>query len=213
MTSRERLVAAARGGRADQQPVISWPEVSEDADAFIVKPSEVAQALEANPHKAVLAEVMNPFGRAVQFRLPLSTLLREEPERGQEELERLVQVTRDDIETAILAGADGIFYRLLGAEPAHSTPMEYGGFYLERDRELLQEVAEARLNVIYVEGGPETYIDFVSDLPAHVFAFQTGDLGSVREMRKGCVAASNPDADVFFSLAEAPVGDLASAHG
>lgn len=218
MTSRERLTAAARGGDVDQQPVISWPDPSADADAVIVKPSEVAEALEQNQDKAVLAEVLNPFGRAIQFRLPLSTLLREEPDAGQAELEQLVSVTKTDIEQAILAGADGIFYRLKGAEPAFSTPMEYGGFYLERDRELLQEVEEARLNVLYVEGGPETYLDFVSDLPAHVFAFGSAEqsIDSIRQMRQGALAGPDPACEITFIIESATSGQengLASAHG
>ena len=218
MTSRERLVAASRGGDVDRQPMLSWPDATAEADAVIVKPVEVATVLEGGDERLVLAEVLSPFGRAVQFRLPLSTLLREEPGHGQEELEKLVEVTRQDIDTAILAGADGIFYRLRGAEPEFCTPMEYGGFYLERDRELLESVKDARLNVLSVEGGPEVYLDFVSDLPAHLFAFDLNhqSLSDVRSMRSGVLATQHPDAEVLFVTKTSQTGyveGLASAHG
>jgi hypothetical protein len=189
MTSRERLVAAARGGEVDRPPVLSLGIDREGADAVVVTPNEVENTLEREPGTAVLAEVLSPFGRALEFRIPLSSMLRERPEEGQQELERLFQVARADIETAILSGADGIFYRLVGAHPENSTPMEYGGFYLERDRELLESVVDARCNVLYIQGGEDAYLDFVSDLPAHIFAAPGNALEVIRAVRHGAVAA------------------------
>ena len=77
--------------------------------------------------------------------------------------------------------------------PAISTPMQYGGFYLEHDRALLAEIEDARLNVLSVEGGPEPYLDFVADLPSHVLAWDVPATGivaaAVRPMRRGALAA------------------------
>lgn len=130
------------------------------------KPNEVADALLTGG--PVLAEISSPLARAIEFRIPLTAMLREKPAEGQKELDKLVEVARQDIETAILAGADGIYYRIRGAEPGYTTPMEYGGYYLERDRELLAPVAESKRVVISVEGGDDVYIDALSDLPGTI---------------------------------------------
>ena len=200
MTSRERLVAAARGGDVDQRPVLLWPSrVGDASDARIVSVDEVNFSLENEPDKAVLAEIVGPCGRATS--LALNALLESDPAAGNVELDRLVRLVRDDIQAALSQGADGVFYRLQGAQPGLTTPMQYGGFYLERDRELLREVKDARLNVLYVEG-PGAYIDFVSDLPAHVFAWDPTDgsrFDEVRTLRPGALAALHPLADVLFA--------------
>lgn len=202
MTSRERLVAACRGGDVDRKAVILWPShVGDQSDARIVPVSEVAMSLANEPDKAVLALISSPLGRAVDQGLDLNEALHRDPARGNEMLDGLVSEVRAEMTEALARGADGIFYRLQGAHPGVSTPMQYGGFYLERDRELLEEVAEARLNVLFVEGGPEPYLDFVSDLPAHLMAWddQNVDLQSVRAMRPGAIAATHEDAEVLFA--------------
>ena len=148
-----------------RDPGRSQSERVATSDVVVVKPNEVAEALERHPEHRVLAEVLSPFSRAIEFAVPLSRMLREHPEDGQAELGRLTDVARSDIETAILAGAHGIFYILRGADPSHSTPMEYGGLYLQKDRQLLDEVADAPCNVLYVDSGQEAYLDFLADLP------------------------------------------------
>ena len=134
----------------------------------VVQPSEVACAIDPDNSEPVLAEVLSPLSRAIELRIPVTTMLQETPDRGQEELEKLSAAARQDIETAILAGADGIYYRLRGAEPGYTTPMEYGGFFLELDRELLTSLAADKQIVICVEGGDEVYVDALSDLPGRI---------------------------------------------
>lgn len=201
MTGKERLVAAARGGEVDRKPVILWPGESVRSDARILIHPE-AEAI-ADEERIVLVDVISPFGRAVKAGFGLNDLLTEDPEAGNAHLDEFVQQTRDEIEAANEAGFDGIFYRLIGAEPELSTPMQYGGYYLERDRELLEDVADARLNILYVDGGEEVYMDFVSDLPAHVFAWdidRTGiSVAAMRAMRRGALAAEDPTADILFA--------------
>ena len=83
--------------------------------------------------------------------------------------------------------------------------MQYGGYYLERDRELLQEIEAARLNVLCVVGDEEVFIDFVSDLPAQVFAWDSRatsvSSAYVRELRKGAQASADPGSEIEFRLA------------
>ena len=101
---------------------------------------------------------------------------------------------------AISAGVDGLFYVLHGARGAYSSPMQYGGYYLECDREILSQFEEATLNVVFVVGNDDVYIDFVSDLPAHLFAWDaepsTFDSAYVRSLRKGAQASSDPESEV-----------------
>lgn len=202
MNARERLTAASRGGPTDRRAVLLWP-TDPRSDAAIVPVDEVGAALAEDADRAVLAHVLSPFGRALEDGFPLNDLLLADPDAGQRKLEGYVGETLQDLHTAVEFGADGVFYRLEGAHPGASTPMQYGGFYLERDRALLNEVAEARLNVLYVAGGPEPYLDFVADLPAHLFAWDIAASGvspdAVRPMRKGALAAADAAADVLFA--------------
>jgi hypothetical protein len=70
--------------------------------------------------------------------------------------------------------------------------MQFGGLYLEQERELLSEIREARFNVIFVEGGDETYLDVVSDLPAAALGWDEVrnpmPPSQVREMHRGALA-------------------------
>lgn len=211
MTPRERLTAAARGGPTDRRAVLLWPRETHGpygahgsygarSDAYVVPVSEVGTQLAETPDHAVLASVCAPLGRAMADNFDLSTLLREDPEAGEAKLQGYIDETRMEMKTALEFGADGVFYRLMGAHPVASTPMQYGGFYLEPDRELLGEIEDARLNVLFVEGGPEPYLDFVADLPAHLFAWDAEvEVNLVRSMRRGALAASDPAAEVLFA--------------
>lgn len=211
MTSRERLVAAARGGETDQKPVISWStESNPDSDAIITKDAANLAELVVG-EKAVLFEISNPFGLAQQNRVDLNKLHSEDPEAGATKLEEYKQEILARGHAAIEAGADGIFYVLNGARGAYSSPMQYGGFYLECDREILSAFEEATLNVLYVVGNDDVYIDFVSDLPAHLFAWDaaasTFDSNYVRTLRKGAQASSDPESEVRLVTSVPSVAD------
>lgn len=218
MTARERLIAAARGGAIDQRCVVLFPSTAR-SDAQIVPPDEVGAALAEESGQAVLAEVLSPLGRARSEGYALNEAIKSDPAAGQEALDRYVAETRKEIHTAMAAGADGVFYRLQGALPAISTPMQYGGFYLEHDRELLSEVEDASLNILSIEGGPEPYLDFVADLPAHVMAWDAPASGigaeAVRAMRKGALAACDAQAEILFAERWellAPFAELETTH-
>lgn len=203
MTHRERLVAAARGGAVDRPPWFVWDVVNTETflakhtpDAVVAKSAEGAKrllSLAGEEGPAVLVEAINPLGLALSEGENPNRLL-DDPEAAERELDRWVERCRSTLFEALESGADGVFYRLRGAEPPHSTPMEFGGFHLERERDLLNEIAEARFNVLLAEGGEETYLDFLTDLPAHAFAWNEETIPfspkQVREMRPGALACS-----------------------
>lgn len=128
--------------------------------------------------------------------------LSDNPEAAVPELERIHRSIADEIQTA----GEKIVYRLSGVDPAKATPMQYGGLFLERDRELLA-LAKARGEVwLLVDAGPGAYLDFVSDLPADVFCWnarETGfSLSEMRKLRQGRLCTNEPGADEDFSVFE-----------
>jgi hypothetical protein len=195
-------VAAARGGEVDRKPVVAWPHPSQESDAMVFHSDVGHDVIAGAGDKAALVEVFNPFGLAVQREISLNSLLGDTPELGDRILNGLVEEVRGHIRAAFDSGADGILYRLHGARGLHCTPMQYGGHYLERDRELLTEIQDARLNVLFVVGEDDAYLDFVSDLPAHVFAWDCDatqvSAEQVRALRPGALASTDPAADIVL---------------
>lgn len=191
MTVLERLTAASEGKSVDRRPVLRWMDDGE---------SDVAIVGANGARPDVVVEVVNPYGRALLHGIDLNQELRNDPETGNRQLAELVDETRNAIAKAFEAGAGGVLYRLHGASPVHCSPMQYGGFYLERDRELLAEAVERGFTLLFVVGDEETYLDFVSDLPAHAIAWDlmsTGySLSAMREMRRGAIAADDPSAEI-----------------
>lgn len=203
MTGRERLVAAAKGGEVDRKPLITMRENCPEADG-IVRP----WCVEGVEGQAQLWAVDSPFARAIKEGFDLNDALQSDPVSGEQALNGYADEARREMSTALDGGADGIFYRLDGAYPDASTPMEYGGHYLEVDRLLLSEVQEARFNLVWIEGDRELYLDFVSDLPAHALGWSMQATGvnaeDLRSMRKGAIAGDGADADIFvFDTADA----------
>lgn len=107
-----------------------------------------------------LKTVLNPFGRALDEGLNLNAALGDDPTAGSAHLDRLCQLTLSECASA----QDGVRYRLIGADPRFCTPMQYGGFYLERDREILAHAKQQGYLEIDVDGD-EPYLDFIVDLP------------------------------------------------
>ncbi len=223
MTSRERVLAVLAGQVPDEKPVMIWPHEEMYSDIAIAPTGRLNN--NGSKSRIQLAEVLSPFSRAIARQIKLNEILQEDPAKGEEILGGLIQEAKSEIEAALKAGADGIFYRLQGAEPTYSSPMEYGGHYLEVDREILATSTQSpipntqhptpntqyptpntqhptNLNVLFVEGGPETYIDFVSDLPAAVFAWDCErtdvPVATLRRLRRGVLATSDRDADILF---------------
>jgi uroporphyrinogen-III decarboxylase len=204
VTARERLAAAARGGEVDRKPVIYWPGAADiRSDAVVTAPDpEFVKHHLKHESRAVMAEVPNPFGKAWARGIDLNALLANDPPEGAKVLDGLVESARKAMLQCLEAGADGIIYRLHGATAVHCSPMQYGGHYLERDRELLEEVKDARFNLAFVVGDRDLYLDFVSDLPAHVLGWDDRVSGiptiEGRALRGGAVATFDEEADVIL---------------
>jgi hypothetical protein len=202
VTSRERLIAAMRGGAVDRKPTVGWPYWSEESDLKHYNHETMPDHIAEEEGDVSLVEITNPFGLALQHNLDLNAQLKEDPRSGNRMLGDLVDEARRDIERAFEIGADGIIYRLYGARARHCTPMQYGGFYLERDREILNEAKGALLNAIFVVGEEDVYVDFVSDLPAELFGWDSKGSGitaaSVAEMRSGALMSQDPDSNVLL---------------
>jgi hypothetical protein len=200
MTSRERLLAASRGGEVDRKPVIHWPYWEEASDVRHYNHETIPEHIEEGDGEVALVEITNPFGLALQKDIDLNKLLKEDPKDGNRVLSELLDEAKRDIDLAFQVGADGILYRLYGARARHCTPMQYGGYYLERDRELLEQVKDALFNVVFVVGEEDVYLDFVSDLPAHAFGWDHKEsqipAKEVRNMREGALLSEDPDSDI-----------------
>lgn len=214
MTVRERVLAAARGGEVDRKPVIA---PYGGGDVLICDPENVTENRAEGT--VVLARIVNPFGMARNRGINLNIELKRDPAAGAALLDTLSQEVRDRIEIAVGNGADGIFLFLEGATPEFCSPMQYGGYYLERDRDLLTPLEGAFLNVLYVPGGDGVFLDFVSDLPATVFAWDADASGFrsdyVRRLRNGAQASTDPDSEFLLDLTSgvpAPDREHVQAH-
>lgn len=210
MTGRERLLAALRGDPVDRPPVLCWSaSPGHVADAIVAPLSMVRKAIDTHPDQAVLVEVVSPLGRALRRDIDLSETLDADPELGARWFDGLRQETLDEIESALSQGADGVFYVVDGAYAAATTPMQYGGYYLEGDRDLLRSARKGAVTVAYVQGEEDVYLDFVADLPADALAWDYEHLGlgiaAVRQLRTGAIAAPVPGADAVLLLSAAAV--------
>lgn len=200
MTGKERLVALATGKTVDRKPTIDWPGRNRDADVGVYPAGVLAEGMDRNSPWGALAFVPNLYR---QFELvdeqPVTMI---KNDAMSEIVEGFAAHHMREARAAIDNGALGVFYEIHGADASQCTPMEYGGLFLERDRAFLECVSDAPCNFIYING-KEPYLDFVSDLPAAIFAWDAKGTGisvsDVRKMRKGLLAADDPDADIQIS--------------
>ena len=201
MTSRERVLGAVSGKATDRRPVMAWPFWNSGSDFRHFGDNDLPARIEAEDSIA-LVEVTNPFGLALQRRVDLNGTLKQDPRRGNEQLAELVEISRRAIGAAFEAGADGILYRLFGARAIHCTPMQYGGYYLERDRELLEYAANSTFNVVFVVGEEDVYLDFVSDLPASALGWDSRSsnvsAAEVRQMRVEALLSEDPQSNILL---------------
>jgi len=199
MTGRERLLAIADGKPVDQRPCLA-------SDCQIVPVERVRQVLKDNPDLLTLTLVHSPLSRAIQNDVAIYDLIQADPVNGNDKLDELCLATQARAVDALGQGADGVCYLIEGASPSNSTPMQYGGHFLERDREILESFGSAKFNLLVIAGTEEPYIDFVSDLQAQAFAWDATSgwtPSQVRELRPGALAANHSEADIDF-----PVGTL-----
>ena len=198
MSGIDTIRAAAIQGDARERPVITdGPERDERADGVIVDEKDLGSAT----RQAVFCRVQNPFGRSARAELDINALLKENPGEGASAIQKFASEARDEIDHVLKAGANGIFYMLSGACAAECSPMQYGGHFLEVDREILAGTPDGSFDILYVCGDSELYIDIVSDLPAQAIAWNSSagvQISEVREMWPRAVAAADQDADIFL---------------
>ena len=198
MSRIDTIRAATIDGDAHQRPVIiDGPERDERADGLIVDEKDLGSAT----GQAVFCRVQNPFGRSVGTGLDLNALLKESPSEGARAIQKFASEVRTEIDRVLKAGADGICYMLSGACAAECSPMQYGGHFLEVDREILAGTPDGSFDILYVCGDSELYIDIVSDLPAQAIAWNSSagvQISEMREMWPRAVAAADQDADIFL---------------
>lgn len=100
--------------------------------------------------------VLSPLSRAIAQGIDIVGLLEKNPAEGDRVLAELVSQCSSEIDQT----SGPMNYIVAGAEPGVTSPMQYGGHFLELDRELIGTTSTA----ITLIGGPETYIDVVSDI-------------------------------------------------
>lgn len=176
---------------------LHWPG---SASGESLQATTFEQAIAENfPPSRTLIEVVSPFGRAELQGIDLNQELYDNPEKGEERLNDLAIQTQIEIARALEAGFKGILYRLIGAEPSKCSPMQYGGHFLEVDREILSKFEQAGTRVVFVEG-EEMYFDFVSDLPCEFMGWDTSlndlSLNEAKEMRPTGFVLDHTDADL-----------------
>lgn len=201
MTGRERLLEMARGQVHDSKPIIGFPHCGIPVDGYV----DVTDQLHLAPEGAAkLAFIRSPFGEALMDGLNLNSNLSDDLAAGHDTLNTYYSRVEIAIQAAVAAGADGVFYMLAGAEPTSSTPMQYGGFYLELDRALLGLAQSLPLNVLWIEGKTEPFLDSVVDLPAQFFGYfvaETGiDPAIIRADRPGPIVSNVFEADVSLAF-------------
>jgi hypothetical protein len=206
MNSRERITALIRGGNSDVPAWFAYfrNEKFDDLLKFaeLQKPDAIILPHHSNVRKAldvlggegpvILVETLNPFGLCLSENVDINEELRNNPVNGNEILGEMVSRVSGYIDEIMSSGADGVFYRLIGAEPKYTSPMQYGGYYLEHDNNLLSRVTDARCNVLFVEGGEDVYMDFVHDIPASLLAWDENSSGltldDVKQYHGGALA-------------------------
>lgn len=194
MNALERLLTVGQDGNIESKPTIG-------KDILVVPVDRIQSTQRSKPDKTILAAIQSPLTRARTNNLKIFTKLQADPESGNQILDELCLAVKIQINDALGVGAEGICYIIDGAYPDASTPMQYGGFILERDREILKDASRAKFNLVLIAGKAEPYIDFVSDLPAQAFAWDSTSgwtTEQVRALRKGILATDHLDAEIYF---------------
>lgn len=197
-------MAVLTGQQLEERPSIVWSSSpGHYADVVTTARVELRHALKTHPDQLVLVEVTSPLGLALRRDIDLIGLLSSDPSFGEIKLEELKTEVSWAIVESLEEGAHGIFYRLDGAYPGVCTPMQYGGHFLEVDRELLSMAEGAQFNLVYIEGEGEIYFDFVADLPCNAFSWSSAhneiNIHQARTMTPAKIALDHEEADIFFA--------------
>ena len=192
-------MATVEGKATDRALTISWPASDNGADVQVYPAGAMAERAGGQTPGTALAFVPNLYRQFELMGADPIEILKGTDEKSAALVEEAEALSLRSVRGALDNGAVGVFYELHGANAGQCTPMEYGGLFLERDRAFLEAVADAPCNFLYVNG-KEPYLDFVSDLPARVFAWDAAASGisvqEVKTMRSGCLMADADAADI-----------------
>lgn len=203
MTKRERFDAFLRG--ESLSPALCISDAG-DPDADVL-----AMSLSGETDAARLAIVRSPLWHAQNSGFDLRTESQEDPDAAAASMQRFA-ATASGAAAAAAEWADGLLYILHGADPNHTTPMEYGGILLDLDREILSGVTFGP-RFVFVSGTEEPYLDFVSDLPCEAFGWESSLAPSkVAELRRGPFFGPGAGMDAIYRPAKAPQEELMNAH-
>lgn len=198
MTSKERLFAILDGRPVDQRPRISLGHASNTCDAWAVPLADLDKHVNEEQTYGIFALIDSPITKSIERNMDVFQTLQKDPHAGNQILQSLVEETEREVRIALDSGVFGILYRIEGAHPNFCTPMQYGGHFLELDRQILETAQRATCSAIWIEGGPDAYLDSVTDLPTTILGFRSGsgDLNWIRQVRKGLIAMDGHEGDI-----------------
>lgn len=198
MTGRELVLAAFQGSPSNSKPRIVSTGTGADAQGFYGP----LESLPTSGVSACFGTVLSPLGNLLAKGRDIYSVLESNPEVGEAMISEESDRVRQMVSEIVQAGADGVLYELEGAYPAASSPMQYGGHFLEVDRELMAEITSKTIGIVWVCGKDEPYLDFVSDLAGHAFGWESEDdmdVASIRAVRTGLIVGSFAQADLMLS--------------
>lgn len=200
MTPRERLEAALTGAAVDRQPVFHWPGTGgEDVDIVARRVSAIQTGTSRND-QVCLTEIANPFFRALTDGSNLNELAKDSPEKADAVLDEYVLAAISEANLGLGSGADGVLYRLHGACPRHCSPMQYGGLYLERDRQVLDSIGTKYKVFVFIVGDEGAYLEFTSDLPCDALGWDVHatqfPVSQMKMYRTGAVFTVSADSEI-----------------
>lgn len=205
MTARDRVKACLAGSPTDLPPSVVWSaSPGHQADVIVTDWESVKRACETHPDQLVLGLIQSPLSLAMFRSLDLVEELAADPEKGEATLSAITQECKDRIDSVKEQGGHGILYFLNGAHPEVTSPMQYGGYFLEVDRELLGLVQDCELNILFIAGrDEEVYLDVVGDLPVAVVGWDNAAITIPIELAKQSIhrkiALDHPQADFLLA--------------
>jgi len=213
MTRRERLLRALEGHAVSPRAVLCLGPCQQ-ADGVCLP----LDAIPAASDQARLAVVRGVFEQARTRAMDLLGLLESDPIAGEAMVERMVEEADGEMRDACEAGADGVLYQLSGACAEWSTPLTYGGHFLEAERSVLARAAGFdRPVVVHVLGESDLYLDLLGDLPCAGMAWDSAasrlSFEEVRRYFPGALISDVPEADVGWMVAGAPQSDRVARTG
>ncbi len=176
------------------------------ADAYIVNPNFKGSLPDGS---LKFAAIISFFGIAMQEREDIAELMGIDPVTSGEILDRAQEACAANIQVAMQAGFDGFVYVLVGAEPKYLSPMQYGGFILDQDREILSRFTNLPNRLLYVIGGNETYMDALSDLSASSIGWDESNvqfgIETMRKLAQKPIFGDHPDSDIQLETFGEPI--------